>query len=220
MHSSPRSSGTPSRSSSAASRGTRGRSAGPRATKETEDIEVEGTPVRLVRSARRTRTISAAWRDGKVQVSVPMGLGPELEREWALKMIAKVAARQPAGPASDGDLLARARTLAHTWLDGEVDPHEVVWSTRQQRRWGSCTPTTGRIRISTELAAMPPWVLDGVLVHELVHLKHRDHSAAFHAMANRYPRQVEAMAFLNGVSYATGRGMPGSDGEPDTPPEG
>lgn len=142
-----------------------------------------------------------------------MGLGPAVERDWARKMLTRVAARRPSGADSDSELLARARTLASTWLDGEVEPREVVWSTRQQRRWGSCTPSTGRIRISSEVAAMPGWVLDGVLVHELVHLKHSDHSAAFHAMANRYPRQQEAMAFLNGVSHATGRGMTGADEE-------
>ncbi|WP_313817489.1 M48 family metallopeptidase [Citricoccus sp.] len=184
--------------------------------REVEDLEVEGTVVRIVRSSRRTRTISAAWRDGRVQVSVPMGLGAQAERDWARRMLQKVASRQPAGPQSDEDLLARARKLARTWLGGEVDPREVVWSTRQQRRWGSCTPTTGRIRIAAEVARMPGWVLDGVLVHELVHLQHGEHSAAFHAMAGRYPRQKEAMAFLNGVSHATGRGLTGPDGEPDT----
>lgn len=187
-----------------------------RTVRETEDLQIDGTTVRIVRSSRRTRTISAAWRDGMFQVSVPMGLGPDAERDWARKMLSKVSSRQPDGAGSDAELLARARTLATTWLDGEVDPREVVWSTRQQRRWGSCTPSTGRIRISSEVAAMPGWVLDGVLVHELVHLKHGSHSAAFHAMANRYPRQLEAMAFLNGVSHATGRGMSGADdGEPE-----
>ncbi|MGM7668824.1 YgjP-like metallopeptidase domain-containing protein [Microbacterium sp. A93] len=191
--------------------GTGRRRATARTVRETEDLQIDGTTVRIVRSSRRTRTVSAAWRDGIVQVSVPMGLDPEAERDWARKMLTKVASRQPNGPAADTELLARARALATTWLDGEVDPLEVVWSTRQQRRWGSCTPSTGRIRISSEVAAMPGWVLDGVLVHELVHLRHGDHSAAFHAMANRYPRQQEAMAFLNGVSHATGRGMSGAD---------
>lgn len=191
-----------------------------RTVRETEDLQVDGTTVRIVRSSRRTRTISAAWRDGVIQVSVPMGLGPDSERDWARKMLTKVASRRPTGAGADTELLARARELAARWLGGEVDPREVVWSTRQQRRWGSCTPSTGRIRISSEVAAMPGWVVDGVLVHELVHLKHADHSAAFHAMANRYPRQLEAMAFLNGVSHATGRGMSGTDSEPDEAPEG
>lgn len=182
---------------------------------------MDGTTVRIVRSSRRTRTISAAWRDGMVQVSVPMGLGPDAERQWARKMLTKVSARRPSGAGSDAQLLARARELARRWLGGEVDPREVVWSTRQQRRWGSCTPSTGRIRISSEVADIPGWVVDGVLVHELVHLKHVDHSAAFHTMANRYPRQVEAMAFLNGVSHATGRGMVGADaGSEDGPEDG
>ncbi|MFC7402004.1 M48 family metallopeptidase [Citricoccus sp. GCM10030269] len=194
----------------------RRRSAGrTRNTREIEDLEVDGTPVRLVRSSRRTRTISASWRDGRIQVSVPMGLGSEGEREWARKMIQRVDSRQQRGQPSDQDLLDRARRLARQWLDGEVEPREVVWSTRQQRRWGSCTPTTGRIRISADVASMPGWVLDGVLVHELVHLKHGDHSAEFHALANRYPRQQESMAFLAGVSFASGRGLSGPDGEPD-----
>ncbi|HRO31398.1 MULTISPECIES: M48 family metallopeptidase [Micrococcaceae] len=198
---------------------TRGRRpAGPaRPTRQTLDLEVDGTPVRLVRSARRTRTISASWREGRLQVSVPMGLASEEEHEWARRMIRKVEARRPQGPASDGELLSRARALAGRYLEGRVDPREVVWSTRQQRRWGSCTPSTGRIRLSTELADMPGWVLDGVIVHELAHLEHANHTAAFHALADRYPRQREAMAFLSGVSFATGRGLSAPDGEPDGP---
>lgn len=182
---------------------------------------MDGTPVRIVRSSRRTRTISAAWRDGMVQVSVPMGLGPEAELDWARRMLVKVSARRPTGADSDDELLARARRLARRWLGGEVDPREVVWSTRQRRRWGSCSPDSGRIRISSEVAQMPDWVVDGVLIHELVHLRHADHSPAFHAMAERYPRQREAMAFLNGVSHATGRGMTdvdGSEAESDEDP--
>jgi predicted metal-dependent hydrolase len=117
------------------------------------------------------------------------------------------------------ELLARARALARRYLDGRVNPREVVWSTRQQRRWGSCSPAIGRIRLSSELADMPGWVLDGVIVHELAHLEHADHSAAFHDLADRYPRQQEAMAFLSGVSFATGRGLSAADGEPDSPDE-
>ncbi|HEY4615747.1 MAG TPA: M48 family metallopeptidase [Citricoccus sp.] len=197
------------------------RSAGPpRPTRQTLDLEVDGTPVRLVRSARRTRTISAAWRQGRLQVSVPMGLDAQEEHEWARKMIRKVAARQPEGPSSDADLLARARTLARRYLDGAVTPHEVVWSSRQQRRWGSCTPATGRIRLSSELATMPGWVLDAVIVHELAHLEHANHTPAFHALADRYPRQREAMAFLAGVSFASGRGLSAPDGEPEDPDTG
>lgn len=181
------------------------------AVRQSVDLEHAGTPVRLVRSSRRTRTVSATWREGRLQVSVPMGLGDRAELDWVQRMVERAGTRYPHGTASDTDLLERARRLARTYLEGAVEPTAVVWSPRQQRRWGSCTTQTGRIRVSSELAQMPDWVLDGVLVHELAHLKHPDHSPRFHALAERYPRQREAMAFLAGVSHATGRGLGGID---------
>lgn len=50
--------------------------------RESIDLDWEGTPVRLVRSTARTRTVSAAWRDGRLQVNVPARLSAAQEREW------------------------------------------------------------------------------------------------------------------------------------------
>jgi predicted metal-dependent hydrolase len=72
--------------------------------------------------------------------------------------------------------------------------------TNQEKRWGSCTAETGEIRLSHRLRGVPDWVLDAVLVHELAHLVHPDHSAAFHALADRYERQAEASVFLDGFA--------------------
>ncbi len=45
-------------------------------------------------------------------------------------------------------------------------------------RWGSCTHD-GRLMFSWRLAMAPPEVLDYVAAHEVAHLRHMDHSAAF-----------------------------------------
>ena len=54
-----------------------------------------------------------------------------------------------------------------------------------------------------------------MIVHELAHLVHADHGAAFKALEARYERQVEASAFLDGVVWAGGQRP--SDGAPPDP---
>ena len=64
-------------------------------------------------------------------------------------------------------------------------------------RWGSCTPTNGRIRLNVRLAAYPPTCLDYVVAHELTHLAEPSHNARFHELlARAYPDERAARALL------------------------
>jgi predicted metal-dependent hydrolase len=47
-----------------------------------------------------------------------------------------------------------------------------------KHRWASCT-TAGRLNFHWKIAMAPVSVLDYIIVHELVHLVHHNHSAAF-----------------------------------------
>jgi hypothetical protein len=47
------------------------------------------------------------------------------------------------------------------------------------RRWGSCT-AKGAIRLSAKLLFLPPHLTRHVLLHELAHLRHCNHSQAFY----------------------------------------
>lgn len=53
---------------------------------------------------------------------------------------------------------------------------------RMKTRWGSCTTSTARIRLNTALAECPPACTQMVLVHELCHLKVRNHGPRFQAL--------------------------------------
>ena len=56
-----------------------------------------------------------------------------------------------------------------------------VFVQRMKTKWGSCNITDRRIWLNLELAKKPPECLEYVLVHELVHLRERQHNASFTA---------------------------------------
>jgi predicted metal-dependent hydrolase len=64
-------------------------------------------------------------------------------------------------------------------------PHPTLLVRRMRTRWGSCTPTTNRIRLSTDLVRASPACIDYVLLHECCHLLVPDHSAPFYALQTR-----------------------------------
>jgi predicted metal-dependent hydrolase len=72
----------------------------------------------------------------------------------------------------------------------------------QTSRWGSCTGE-GHISLNWRLIAAPPEVLDYVVVHELAHLKHHDHSKRFWALVGEFsPRYRELKDWLNDHQWA------------------
>ena len=51
---------------------------------------------------------------------------------------------------------------------------------------------------------MPEWVVDYVVMHELVHLIVPAHNAAFWNLVNRYPKSERARGYLEGVAAVGG----------------
>ena len=97
------------------------------------------------------------------------------------------------------DLKRRAAELNRQYFGGKLKIHEIKWVSNQDKRHGSCTPSTATIRISDRLATMPGWVLDYVLVHELAHLIQANHSPAFWKLVTRYPLTERARGYLIAV---------------------
>jgi hypothetical protein len=56
--------------------------------------------------------------------------------------------------------------------------YAAVKVSHARKRWGSCS-TKGSLNFSWRLMMAPPEMIDYVIVHELAHLKHHNHSAAF-----------------------------------------
>jgi predicted metal-dependent hydrolase len=149
--------------------------------------------VQIVKSKRSRKTVSAHLVDGVIHVSVPKWMSRAEATKYAEGMRLRFEKKRAS---SHVDLMARARGLCRTY--DLPKPSSIRWVTNQRMRWGSCTPTEGSIRINHLLAKLPIWVLDYVLVHELAHLRHPDHSAEFWATVARYPKTERARGFLEG----------------------
>ncbi len=145
----------------------------------------------------------SAYRDGdKVVVMVPSRLSKAEEEQWVATILERLRERERRRRPTDADLQARARELSRRYLDGRADPVSVRWVANQRTRWGSCTPDDRTIRLSTRLRGMPAWVVDYVLVHELVHLLIPGHGADFWELVGKYPKADRARGYLEGVAAA------------------
>lgn len=163
---------------------------GPHAAPPADDVP-DPLPVEVVRSAKRKRTIGARIVDGRIVVRVPTWLS---KRETDEAVAALVARLERQRTSTQVDLTERARALARKYELPE--PDRIRWVSNQHTRWGSCSPGSRDIRISDRIAGFPTWVVDAVIVHELAHLVHADHSPAFWALAHRYPKTERALGFL------------------------
>lgn len=170
-----------------------------------EFVNDAGTPIRVLRSAKRQKTISAVWKESTMVVSVPAALTQEAERILVLDMVKKLERKVSRGvlPDLDAALMDRARAMDKALFGGIASPASVRWVGNQNRRWGSASLRSRRIRLSDRLRSMPQYVQDYVLAHELAHLvEPRDgHGPRFRAALSRYPRVHDANIFLSGVSH-------------------
>jgi len=169
---------------------------------------VAGPQVEVRVSTRRKKTSEAKWVGGRIVVSVPAHLDRDARQKTVDWLVERLLTRHSLqSRLGDDELLARAIALSDRYLVG-ARPASVRWVTNQSARWGSCSHYSGDIRVSHRLRAVPEWVLDSVLVHEVAHLTHPDHSPAFHRLAGSYPRHKEAGLFLAGYGLGLSNAAP------------
>lgn len=158
--------------------------------------------------------MTAFREEGRVVVVVPGRMSERQVREQVPGLVARFEAREARSrpPRGDAELTQRAGALYDAYLRPEVGPAPpfgVRWVPTMAHRWGSCSTGTGEIRVSDRLMAMPSWVVDYVLLHEVTHLVEHGHTPRFWTLVGAYPQTARARGFLEGVDFAVASG-PGS----------
>lgn len=170
----------------------------------------------MIRSTRRKKTVQGRWVAGNIlEVRIPAWMSRRQERKAVEDILAKatrgasggtgvagVTGSDSAGQSASGlaqadaELLRRAETLNKQVLGSRARIGSVRWVRNQNTRWGSCTIGTREIRISDRLRHVPSYVLDSVLVHELVHTFIPGHTAEFWSWADKAPHAERAKGYL------------------------
>ncbi len=164
------------------------------------------TKVEVRRSKRAKRNVTAHRDNEKTVVTVPTRMAKRDIADYVNELVTRLDDRDERST-SQALLEQRARQLSKQYLAQDLFethfvPVSIRWVTNQNARWGSCTPSEGTIRLSHRMVRMPTYVIDSVIIHELIHLLIADHSEDFYELMNKYPDQEKAKAYLDGFSHA------------------
>ena len=168
------------------------------------------TDYTLIRARRRTMSLQLD-RDGNAVVRAPYGVKKEFidrfvaEHEgWLARAREKQQNRRLAHPEPTDEERKALLAQAREYLPMRVDYWSGIMGlapagikiTSARTRFGSCSGKNS-ICFSWRLMQYPPEAIDYVVVHELAHIRHHDHSPAFYALIERYmPDWRERMKLL------------------------
>lgn len=152
--------------------------------------------IKIIRSKRRRKTIQARQTDDGIEILAPAHLSDKELEPHIENLLRRIERRRQADNLDDSVLQNRAALLNKRYFNGRLKWRSIRWVTNQDKRYGSCTPARGTIRISHRVAELPKFVQDYILVHELAHLETANHGKKFWALVNRFPKAERARGYL------------------------
>lgn len=154
--------------------------------------------IECVRSLRARSIRLVVRRDGSLRLTYPLFSSrvkaitfAESKREWIERTRARIANRINAHPtitrANVEHLRREARIYIPTTLTRLAQEHGFSYTTLRissaHTRWGSCSGKNG-ISISLFIMLLPEYLREFIILHELCHTRHHNHSTAFHHLLN------------------------------------
>lgn len=132
-------------------------------------------------------------REGTVKLILPRQMSQkqgrkfiESSRSWITKHLCQLRVVQQADPRLDW---VQARRLLVERLGELARKHDFqynkVFVKNQKTLWGSCS-AVNNINLNVNLVRLPEALRDYVILHELVHTRHKNHGGEFWRSLNRF----------------------------------
>ncbi|MBQ7689438.1 MAG: M48 family metallopeptidase [Clostridia bacterium] len=165
--------------------------------------------IEVMRSERKTLAIRVR-PDGTVTVRAPLHMpdkeiaaAVEKHGGWIEKTAARLRENAARFPALTPEEIRALRARAKDLIPQRVAYYSAVMGvqpagvriTGAKTRFGSCSPKNA-LSFSYLLLRYPPEAVDYVVVHELAHIRHHDHSPAFWAEVEKYMPDYKARRAL------------------------
>ena len=159
--------------------------------------------LRVIRSARKTIGLQVK-EDGEVLLRIPNRLSARAlqdflnrEQSWiwqkAEQMQSRIKQREATGATPVGQLSREELEKIKEKIGSRVRYYSKIMGVtvgritirNQKTRWGSCS-SKGNLNFNYQLYYLPEELLDYVVIHELAHRRHMNHSADFWAEVEKY----------------------------------
>ena len=156
----------------------------------------------VIQKSRRLSISVSVMKDNRVLVKAPYGTTEHTvqefllsKKDWITKHLEKQNREEEKAESLgllSADEIKQIKKQARTIIPQRVE----YWANKigvtygriairlQSSRWGSCS-VDGNLNFNCLLVLMPPEILDSVVVHELCHRRHMNHSKEFYAEIDR-----------------------------------
>jgi predicted metal-dependent hydrolase len=109
----------------------------------------------------------------------------EQKQAWIKKEQEKLLKQPYHDSLSKEEAAAIIMPLVQKWSTIMIVSPTHVGFRKNRTRWGSCS-SKNRLNFNTHLATMHPDFIEYVVVHELAHIRHKNHSKDFWAEVEKY----------------------------------
>lgn len=156
--------------------------------------------IKILRSKKRRRTVSARLLKDILIIRAPENIPESRLQKVVTELKARIERKQLKEELNkDENLVQRAKKINLQYFENKLKINSIEYVADQNSKFGCCNYRTGCIRISHRISAMPQWVRDYVIIHELAHLVVPDHSRTFWDVVNRYKLAERARGYLIAV---------------------